>query len=181
MMKNVYEHIVRDENKLRIKSSIITKEDDLDYMIKEIDKACDFYGDKGYAVTGIQVDIPKRIFMIQNTGDGRQLYINPTIIKKENEFIFDGETCLSFPDRKPLNTQRYNSITLEYYDREFKKQIEESNDNIKAIVMQHEMDHLDGILYFDRVRKPIISDKIGRNDSCICGSGKKFKKCCLGK
>lgn len=181
-MKKVYDKIIRDETKLRVKSVDVTDKDDLDYMIKELEVAADFYKDGAYAVAGVQLDIPKRIFIIQNTGDERTIYINPKIIKKDNLFLFDGETCLSFPERKGGDTQRYNSVTLEYYDRDFKKQIEESEKNIKTIVFQHEMDHLNGILYFDRIRKPIIVDnKIGRNDPCVCGSGKKYKKCCLKK
>ena len=54
--------------------------------------------------------------------------------------------------------------------------------NFNAQVVQHEMDHLDGKLMIDRIFKaiPIVTKKIGRNDKCPCGSGKKFKKCCGG-
>ena len=47
--------------------------------------------------------------------------------------------------------------------------------------MQHEIDHLNGITCMDRqVVKTIIHDKkINRNDPCHCGSGKKYKKCCM--
>jgi uncharacterized protein YecA (UPF0149 family) len=66
---------------------------------------------------------------------------------------------------------------LFYYDNE--------NDarNIEAIAVQHEIDHMDGKTLFDceikEVGQQIISDKIGRNELCPCGSGKKYKKCCL--
>jgi len=55
---------------------------------------------------------------------------------------------------------------------------------LEAICVQHEIDHLNGITIHDRENKskPIISEKkIGRNDPCPCGSGKKYKKCCLKK
>ena len=43
-----------------------------------------------------------------------------------------------------------------------------------AIVLQHEIDHLDGILISDREYHAV---KVGRNDLCPCGSGKKYKAC----
>ena len=55
---------------------------------------------------------------------------------------------------------------------------------LETICVQHEIDHLNGLTIFDREDKPqpIISKKaVGRNEPCPCGSGKKFKKCCIGK
>jgi len=42
--------------------------------------------------------------------------------------------------------------------------------------MQHEVDHMNGVLCIDRRVKKVV--KIGRNEPCPCGSGKKYKKCC---
>ena len=54
-------------------------------------------------------------------------------------------------------------------------------ENIEAIVFQHEIDHLNGVLYKDRVQKPYRAEPVqGRNEPCACNSGKKFKKCCGG-
>ena len=46
-----------------------------------------------------------------------------------------------------------------------------------SIAVQHEVDHLNGILIEDR--RHIVPQKVGRNELCPCGSGKKYKKCCL--
>jgi len=180
-MRSIYNKIVRDEEKLRVKSSLVLESDDIDYMLKELYEACDFYEDDGYAVAGIQLGIDKRIFVTQNLNEDRKVYINPKIIKTQEPFIFDGETCLSYPEKKPLDTKRFKKVSIEYQDREFKEYKEENINTIKAIVLQHEIDHLDGILYFDRTQKPILVNKIGRNEPCLCGSGKKFKKCCMKK
>ena len=60
-----------------------------------------------------------------------------------------------------------------------KKQDEELR-LLEAICVQHEIDHLNGMTIMDRQMITTITnqDKIGRNDPCFCGSGKKYKKCC---
>ena len=54
---------------------------------------------------------------------------------------------------------------------------------LEAVCVQHEIDHLRGMTIHDRENKlePISTVKIGRNEPCLCGSGKKYKKCCLNK
>lgn len=64
---------------------------------------------------------------------------------------------------------------------------EESYGGIVSVAVQHEMDHLDGITIDRKLGVTedyttlVGSAKVGRNDPCPCGSGKKFKKCCLAK
>ena len=52
---------------------------------------------------------------------------------------------------------------------------------LESICVQHEIDHLNGLTIMDRENKPqpIMSEKVGRNEPCPCGSGKKYKKCCM--
>ena len=52
---------------------------------------------------------------------------------------------------------------------------------LESICVQHEIDHLNGITIHDRKRETTVKveKKVGRNDPCSCGSGKKYKKCCL--
>ena len=69
------------------------------------------------------------------------------------------------------------------WEQEGKKQ-EQEDRLLEAICVQHEIDHLNGISCIDKEVKlePIVMDKkVGRNDPCPCGSGKKYKKCCLRK
>ena len=64
------------------------------------------------------------------------------------------------------------------------KKDEQENRLLEAICVQHEIDHLNGLTIHDRENKtkPMVSQKkVGRNDPCPCGSGKKFKKCCINK
>ena len=55
---------------------------------------------------------------------------------------------------------------------------------LESVCVQHEIDHLNGITCIDREykREPLkVGPKIGRNEPCPCGSGKKYKKCHIGK
>lgn len=97
--------------------------------------------------------------------------INPEILKSYDLIKFSGEGCLSFPD-KIINTERYNEINLKSKNAEYVVT------GLLSVACQHEIDHLNGILFFDRQLKPILKNKIGPNEKCICGSDKKYKKCC---
>ena len=52
---------------------------------------------------------------------------------------------------------------------------------LESVCIQHEIDHLNGVVCMDRKRETtIVKDKkVGRNEPCPCGSGKKYKKCCI--
>lgn len=108
--------------------------------------------------------------------------VNPKIVDKYDLIIYKNEGCLSFPGVR-LNTHRFDHVVCEWTDfdtGECRKAVFYNCDDHpeEAIVIQHELDHLDGITFFSRVAEPSV--KVGRNDPCPCGSGKKYKKCCLG-
>ena len=130
------------------------------------------------------------------------ILINP-VIKEQWDEVDYYEGCLSWP-KKGVHTKRFKNVIVkteqsesEWYfsgvettmegkgqwEQEGKKQ-EQEDRLLEAICVQHEIDHLNGISCIDKEVKlePIVMDrKVGRNDSCPCGSGKKYKKCCLGK
>ncbi len=130
------------------------------------------------------------------------ILINP-VIKEQWDEVDYYEGCLSWP-KKGVHTKRFKSVIVkteqsesEWYfsgvettiegkgqwEQEGKKQDQEDR-LLEAICVQHEIDHLNGISCIDKEVKlePIVMDKkVGRNDPCPCGSGKKYKKCCLGK
>ena len=124
--------------------------------------------------------------------------INPKIISKENEIDFY-EGCLSYPN-KGVHTKRYRDVIIStaqsesdwYFSgasqptdgkgswEESKKEDQELR-TLEAVCVQHEIDHLNGKTIHDRKVDTTVrvEKKVGRNDPCICGSGKKYKKCCL--
>ena len=75
--------------------------------------------------------------------------INPRIIARSEEMVKDWEGCLSVPGIRGL-VPRHRSIEIEYSDRQGKLQRQELTDFV-ARIFQHEYDHLDGIVFVDRV------------------------------
>ncbi len=75
--------------------------------------------------------------------------INPEIIKKSGSIVSENEACLSVPDLTS-NVKRFENVTIKALSQDGEK-LEFDMDGIFAIIMQHEIDHLDGILFFDRI------------------------------
>ena len=127
--------------------------------------------------------------------------INPKIVSRETEIPFY-EGCLSYPG-KGVNTKRYETVEVKSDTVEGTmifsgvdtgesgkgswEHSEVKGDRhvrtLEAVCVQHEIDHLNGIRCLDRVVDTTIrvEKKPGRNEPCHCGSGKKFKKCCINK
>lgn len=171
---NIYQsEIVQDEKVLRQVSEKATFEEAVEIW-KRLEEILD--AKKEIALSAIQIGIPKRVALIK-LGNKVFKMLNTVILGKQNELVFKGEGCLSFP-KIFKNTLRYGSIEVQ--DESLGHFIVDINtDNILPILMQHEIDHTFGILFFDRMQKPIkVIEKVGRNDLCPCGSNKKYKKCC---
>jgi peptide deformylase len=75
--------------------------------------------------------------------------INPRIIANEGEFLSEDEGCLSVPDYR-ADVKRAERILVEGVDREGNPLRMEA-EGLQAIVLQHEIDHLNGILFIDRI------------------------------
>lgn len=91
----------------------------------------------------------------------KRVFINPKIVERDPETVIWEEGCLSIPGIHE-NVKRNNKLVIEYYDRDFKF-VREELDGFKAIVIQHEYDHLDGILFTDRIhpiRKKFLRSKL---------------------
>lgn len=79
------------------------------------------------------------------------LMINPEIIEKSKEIVISDEACLSIPNFKG-KVKRHKAIVVEYLDIKGKKQVKKLKD-LSAFVVQHEYDHLDWILFADKLIK----------------------------
>lgn len=107
--------------------------------------------------------------------------INPQIIKGMSSYLHKGEGCLSYPGHY-LSTRRYYGVRLGFIDGATLEPREMELYGIEAVCVQHECDHHDGIIFKDKHNFPmVVKAKVGPNEPCSCGSGKKFKKCCQGK
>lgn len=110
---------------------------------------------EGVGLAGIQVNVPQRILIINIPREDKNQYkedlleiINPKITKKEGEIFFT-EGCLSVPSFYE-DVLRYDEVELAYQDRFGNPQTLEAQGYL-AVAIQHEMDHLDGILFIDRL------------------------------
>ena len=83
---------------------------------------------------------------------GEIIMINPNIIERSKETILREEACISLPNCTGM-VKRHKAITVEFLDIQGKKQAKKYKE-FNAVIIQHEIDHLDGILFMDRVVKP---------------------------
>lgn len=136
-------------------------------------------GKGGIGLAAPQIGIAKNIAIIRldkSHGPNFNL-VNCKIERQFDPAIFKQEGCLSFPGRVE-DTTRFQEIYVTnnlVYPHSF------IATGLTAIVCQHEIDHLSSTLFMDRAIPKIVpvinKRKIGPNDPCICGSGKKYKKC----
>ena len=111
------------------------------------------YAAPGIGLAAIQVGID-RSFLVYDINPGEEtrslnVLINPRIVEKEGGILSENEGCLSVPDFR-ADVKRFASVLVEGYDRDEKPVRIEAHDML-AIVLQHEIDHLDGTLFIDRI------------------------------
>lgn len=151
---------------LRWKSKEVSRiDDELRSMIAEMFEL--MYAARGIGLAANQVALPYRLFVINPTGDSEDrsqelVFINPQITRK-NGSETDEEGCLSLPEIFGPVT-RATKIIIDAFDldgRQFELELED----LHARVVQHEYDHLEGVMFTDRVpatelqrMQPLISD-----------------------
>lgn len=135
------------------------------------------YGAYGVGLAAPQVGLPIRLFMIDTSPfaededlteeerkelEGlKKVFINPTILEETGDEWAFSEGCLSIPDIRE-DVFRKPDITIEYYDEDFQKHTQ-SYSGLAARVIQHEYDHIEGILFTDKLsslKKRLIKGKL---------------------
>lgn len=122
------------------------------------------YEHEGVGLAANQVDLPYRLFVMNQEGDPdakefERVVINPVISKgKGNEEGQEG--CLSVPGVH-AQVPRKTSIFLQAYDLSG-NEIKEELRGFPARIVQHETDHLDGVMFFDRISPPARADIAGQ-------------------
>ncbi|MBR5599021.1 MAG: peptide deformylase [Alphaproteobacteria bacterium] len=116
------------------------------------------YSDSGVGLAAPQVGVSKRIVVIDDkvTDEGvagpHPLYmVNPVIVEKSEDMILFNEGCLSVPGQS-AEVERHQWVKVRYLDY-FGKEQELLAEDYLAVIIQHETDHLDGILYIDRISR----------------------------
>jgi peptide deformylase len=125
------------------------------------------YAANGIGLAAIQVGIPKRIIVLDISRKEDQknpmFFVNPLIINKNKEQNTYEEGCLSVPDQF-AEIDRPSKCEIEYLDYYGKKQILKA-EGLLATCIQHEFDHLEGILFIDylsKLKKNIIIKKLSK-------------------
>ncbi len=129
------------------------------------DMADSMYQAQGIGLAAIQIGVPKRVLVIdldQKEGEKNPVaYINPKITWASDEMAVYEEGCLSVPEIWD-DVERPARIKAEYLDSNGNKQTLEA-DGLLATCLQHEMDHLNGVLFIDhlsRLKKSMAIKKL---------------------
>ncbi len=126
------------------------------------------YEANGIGLAAIQIGIPKRIIVLDISKDEKKkeprYFVNPVIKKKDiNKSTYE-EGCLSVPNQF-AEIDRPSKCEVEYLDYNGEKKIL-SAEGLLATCIQHEMDHLEGILFIDylsKLKKSMIIKKLSKN------------------
>jgi len=163
----IYPVTVYGDPILRKKTEPITKEfKDLKVFIQNMFDT--MYASDGVGLAAPQVGQAVRIFILDSTSTDdeepegiKKAFINPQILEKFGDEWVMNEGCLSLPEIRE-DVQRPESIRIKYLDEDFNEH-EDTYSGFNSRVIQHEYDHLDGILFVDYLnplRKRILKTKL---------------------
>ena len=134
--------IVKDENILTQKSDAVTFEEAQEIITDLLDTA-NAHIDDCAGLAAPQIGVNKKVIVIRNGQDSFYPMINPVVVRKIGKKFLNNEGCLSLEGTR--NVERYPSVLVGYTDKNGKR-ITKTFNGISAIVVQHETDHLNGIL-----------------------------------
>jgi peptide deformylase len=128
------------------------------------------YKSDGMGLAAPQIGKSIRIIVVDATSladedpalkDFKKVFINPKIQILGEETIVMNEGCLSLPKIRE-DVSRHNKVSISYYDESW-NYYEEEYEGLKARVVQHEYDHLDGVLFIDKIsplRRKLLKGKL---------------------
>ena len=105
--------------------------------------------EKGFGLAGPQVGLMERIFVIHIEGDEPRVFINPSIIETSQETLKFEEGCLSIPGIY-TDVVRPKAVKVQAWNEKGRPFTLEANGLIARVIL-HEYDHLDGVLFIDRI------------------------------
>ncbi|MET0248777.1 MAG: peptide deformylase [Sphingobium sp.] len=155
-----------------ISSPVETIDDDLQRLIDDMFET--MYDAPGIGLAAIQVGVPKRVLVIdlqepESDEEGAppvkrpMVFINPEIIGESQDVTLYNEGCLSVPEQF-AEVERPASVRASWMDRDGRIH-EEQLEGLLAICLQHEMDHLQGVLFIDylsRMKRDMLLKKLSK-------------------
>lgn len=113
------------------------------------------YAAPGIGLAAVQVGEPLRIIVMDLARDGEdpapRFFVNPEIIEKNDSLAPYEEGCLSVPEIYET-VERPDQVHIRYLDYNG-NQVDEAADGLYAVCIQHEMDHLEGVLFIDHLSR----------------------------
>ena len=155
-----------------ISSPVEEIDDELQHLINDMFET--MYDAPGIGLAAIQVGVPKRLLVIdlqepESEEEGAPMvrrpmvFINPRILEGSSEISVYNEGCLSVPEQF-AEVERPSSVRASWMDREGRIH-EETLNGLLATCLQHEMDHLEGILFIDhlsRLKRDMVLKKLAK-------------------
>ena len=162
--------ILTEPNKILRQVSMPVEEVGIEEQTLMSDMLETMYAAPGIGLAAIQIGIPKRIIVMDISNDKEKkeprYFVNPIIKNKNTVKAKYEEGCLSVPNQF-AEIERPNSCEVEYLDYDGKKKLLKA-DGLLATCIQHEMDHLEGILFIDylsKLKKSMILKKLSKSNS----------------
>ena len=161
---------VPDPRLRQISSPVEEVTDDVRELVSDMFET--MYDAPGIGLAAIQVGVPKRILVIdlqEPAEEGGEpvkdprVFINPEILTTSEQDVPYTEGCLSVPDQY-AEVDRPDAIRARWLDLDG-KQREDEIDGLLAVCLQHEMDHLNGVLFIDhlsRLKRDMILRKLAK-------------------
>jgi len=149
------------------------KAKDLEKDYKDLPKLLEdmfetMYNAHGVGLAAPQIGLSLRLFVVDgepldedNLKGFKKVFLNPVILEQEGEEWGFEEGCLSIPGFRS-EVLRKAKLKIEYYDENWNKKVEEY-DGLKARVIQHEYDHIEGVLFVDKlspIKKRLLQGKL---------------------
>jgi peptide deformylase len=158
---------VPDPRLKTISTPVETFDDDLKKLVDDMFET--MYAAPGIGLAAIQVGVPKRLLVIDLQDEGAdgetvrnpRIFVNPEILDPSEDHSIYNEGCLSVPDQY-AEVERPATIRARWQDLDGKVH-EEAMEGMMATCLQHEMDHLEGILFIDhlsRLKRQMVLKKI---------------------
>lgn len=136
-----------------VSKPVDTVDDDLRALMDDMLET--MYDAPGIGLAAIQVGVPKRVIVMDLAGEGEEpeprYFVNPEILNPAAETKPYEEGCLSVPEFYE-EVERPESCTVKYLDYHGEPQVLEA-EGLLAVCIQHEMDHLEGILFIDHLSR----------------------------
>lgn len=126
------------------------------------------YNASGVGLAAPQIGLSIRLFVTdaaayeeEKSKNFKKVFINPLIVEEEGDLWMFNEGCLSIPNVRE-DVRRKRNVRIQYYDEDFEFH-DETYSGLEARIIQHEYDHIEGILFIDRIpyiRKRLLKKRL---------------------